>query len=188
MGGFSLRNEYEIRGDVTAIFLKRRSGEILETLISTSDLPKVQELQIGWYARLHRHTKTFYVQGHTPRIGEKDSKTISLHRFIMDNPKGLVVDHINHDTLNNTRKNLRAVTKEHNCQNLKGAQRNSKTGIRGVSWNKRRNRWYAQIRSHGKNIYVGLFKNIEDAEKAVIEARRKYMPGSREFFENENKR
>lgn len=40
-----MKNDFEIRGDVTAIFLRRKDGNPMETIISTSDLPKAQEFQ-----------------------------------------------------------------------------------------------------------------------------------------------
>jgi hypothetical protein len=60
-----------------------------------------------------------------------------LHRFLLDAPKGMQVDHINHDTLDNRRSNLRIVTtNQQNNENRNGAHKNSKTGIRGVTIHK----------------------------------------------------
>lgn len=56
-----------------------------------------------------------------------------LHRFIMNAPKGRQVDHINHDTLDNRRANLRVVNNQENNANRDGAYNTSRTGIRGVS-------------------------------------------------------
>ncbi len=69
----------------------------------------------------------FYARGHV------SGKSIYLHRFILDAPSGRDVDHIDHDTLNNRRANLRIVTHQQNGDNRKSANRNSQTGIRGVS-------------------------------------------------------
>jgi hypothetical protein len=169
-----LKNKYEIRGEITAIFLNKKDGTILETLINTSDLEKAMELPISWFARWDARGKTFYVSG-TPFINGKRT-TINFHRWILDAPKGMVVDHINHDTLNNTRTNLRIVTSQQNCQNRNGAFSNSKSGIRGVSFHKKTNKWRATIKDCGKYIHLGVFDNVKEAEKASIEARKKYMP------------
>lgn len=45
--------------------------------------------------------------------------TVSMHRLIMGQPKGMEVDHINHDTLDNRKENLRVVTTAQNQRNLK---------------------------------------------------------------------
>lgn len=56
--------------------------------------------------------------------------------------------------------------------------RNSKTGIRGVYWNKYNGKWAAQVKLNGRNKHCGYFDSIEEAEKAVREGRKKYMPYS----------
>jgi hypothetical protein len=90
-----MKNSYEIRGDVTAIFVEYK-GRVLETLIDTTDLEKVLSFPNKWHVRPKQ--SGFYVEGHTPRNNYKRTSLV-LSRFLFDNPKGLVVDHINHDTL-----------------------------------------------------------------------------------------
>lgn len=63
-------------------------------------------------------------------------KTTYMHRFLLDAPDGMYVDHINHDTLDNRRANLRLVSNQENNTNRNGAYNTSKTGIRGVSVHK----------------------------------------------------
>lgn len=167
-----MKNEFETRGEITAIFLKKKDGSFIETLINTSDLPKVNAFQNSWYPTTDR-SGSIYVFGHAPK-SEKGRKTEQLHRWIFDNPKGYVVDHINHDTLNNTRSNLRVIKQFQNAHNTKGAQKSSKSGIRGVFWNKRMERWQAQIRINGKRIHIGTFNDISEAERAVKEEKAKH--------------
>ncbi|MES1047206.1 hypothetical protein FOA22_22390 [Heyndrickxia oleronia] len=169
-----MKNDYEIRGNVTAIFIKRRDGSLFETIISTSDLDKIKEFNISWCVHWKESANSFYVVGNLPKNDGK-TVTIYLHRCVLNDPKGLIVDHINHDTLINTRWNLRAITHAENIQNRRGANRNNSTGIRGVSWNKHRNKWLARLMVNGKHICLGYFENINEAERVVIEARKKYM-------------
>lgn len=176
MGGPNLRNDYEIRGDITAIFLKRKDGSVIETIISTSDLEKIRSLSTRWSAFAKKGSPNFYVCGHT-YVNKKRIKH-ALHRFILDEPDGLLVDHINRDTLDNTRSNLRAVTVKQNGQNRGKYSTRSNTGLRGVYWRERNKIYVAQVKVNQKIIYLGSFKNIADAEKAVIEGRKKYMPYS----------
>ncbi|OMF54823.1 hypothetical protein BK138_16230 [Paenibacillus rhizosphaerae] len=100
-----------------------------------------------------------------------------MHRLIMDVPEGKVIDHININGLDNREINLRIVTQAENSQNKK-AQKNSKTGIRGVSWNKAAKKWQAQYAINRKKVKVGYFDDIEDARRAVERARRERMPYS----------
>lgn len=173
----SLDNQFEIRGDKTAIFLRRKNGEILETLIDTADLSRVSEFPYAWCALRKNNTPSYYVKG-ILRDYDGQRKTVYLHRWLFNNPEGFQIDHINHDTLNNTRGNLRIVTPGENSQNKKGAYKTSKSGIRGVFWDKRSKKWNAHFQVDKKKVNLGLFQDIEEAEKAVIEARRKHMPYS----------
>jgi len=178
-----MKNEYEIRGDVTAIFLKRKDGSRLETLIDTADLPRAMEFPWTWGPHWDRHTKSFYAEGKTYKKGEK-RQYFSLHRWIMQPEPGFEVDHIYHDTLNNRRSNLRIVPKGANQQNYAGARRHNKSsGIRGVSWNSRTNKWIAKFRKNKKDYHIGSFDTIEEAEIAVKTARAKYLEYSLEALD-----
>ena len=99
-------------------------------------------------------------------------KTISLHRYIMNNPDG-VVDHINHNTLDNRKENLRVTSNANNLRN--GTLRNNnKTGIKGVHFDKSRNKYHASIKVNYKSIYLGRYDSLEEAEKARKNAEMKY--------------
>ncbi|WP_411800508.1 HNH endonuclease [Cupriavidus respiraculi] len=83
----------------------------------------------------------------------------------------MVVDHINHDTLDNRRINLRICTKSQNQWNRRvGA--NSSTGVKGVSHVKSRGKYRAEIRVFGKRIHLGWFDQIDDAAYAYRQAAR----------------
>lgn len=167
-----MKNKYENRGDVTAIFLNH-NGLKIETLIDTIDLELVSSFKGTWYALFKKEINNFYVVINT--YGNKKQSKIRLHRLILNPRSDNVVDHINHNTLNNTRKNLREITNAENQQNQKGASVNCKSGVRGVIWEKRDKLWRSTVKLNGKVEYVKRFKNIEDAEKAVIEARTRIL-------------
>ncbi|MDE3837915.1 hypothetical protein C0966_00640 [Bacillus methanolicus] len=170
-----MKNDYEICGDITKIFIKSpKHGEFI-TIISTSDLPRVKEFPNSWCLSFDRKVGSFYVYGMTPR---PNRKAITLHRWIMGDPKGFVVDHINHDTLNNTRENLRVLSHAENMQNRKGIQKNNKTGVRGVGWDKKNQKWYAKVTINRKVIWLGYYENKEDAIKVVEEKRKEILPYS----------
>lgn len=83
------------------------------------------------------------------------------------------IDHKNHIRHDNWQDNLRAATQQINGKNQKRPS-NNKSGITGVIWNKRKGKWQAYIRAGGKNIYLGLFEDIENAISARHSAEIKY--------------
>ena len=88
-----------------------------------------------------------------------------LHRYLMDCPDNLVIDHINHNPLDNRRDNLRICTQQENDFN-KSIQCNNTSGVPGVYFVKRRNKWQAQIKINRKNIFLGYYNTIEEAAEA----------------------
>lgn len=88
-------------------------------------------------------------------------------------PDGMQIDHINHIRDDNRIENLRLVTNLENGMN-QGLAINNTSGSTGVTWNSERNKWMAQIKVRGKNIYLGLFIDFSSAVKARIAAEVKY--------------
>lgn len=86
-----------------------------------------------------------------------------MHRVIMDCPKGMVVDHINHDTLDNRRANLRICTHKENLRNRTQRVNKSQQSYLGVYRVKSTNKWYSMINGNGKVCYLGVFNTPEDA-------------------------
>lgn len=72
------------------------------------------------------------------------------------------IDHEDRDPSNNRWSNLRAVSHAVNMRNLPPRLSNT-SGVCGVSWSRRRNKWYAQIRMANKTISLGLFDDFNDA-------------------------
>lgn len=81
-----------------------------------------------------------------------------LHRFITEAPRGFDVDHVNHDGLDNRRKNLRVCTHQQNLVNQK-KQSGRSSRYKGVTWDKSRNRWRAQTKVLGRAVYLGYFRS-----------------------------
>ena len=76
------------------------------------------------------------------------------------------IDHIDGNNSNNSIENLRPTTVPQNQWNRKLDSRNT-SGIKGVCWDKKRNKWTSYVKKHGKNVYLGRFNTIQEAEKAV---------------------
>ena len=83
------------------------------------------------------------------------------------------VDHINTIPFDNRISNLREATTPQNQHNVKMSKAN-KSGVKGVCFDRSRKKWMAQLQVNTKKIRLGRFDNIDDAEKAVKEAREKY--------------
>jgi hypothetical protein len=105
------------------------------------------------------------------------NQDIMKHRVIWAMHYGMwpeeQLDHIDHNKLNNKIRNLREVTNQENHRN-KGLSAKSKSGITGVYWSDRLNKWLASIRVNGKSKHLGVFKYKEDAMYARKQANKKY--------------
>lgn len=100
---------------------------------------------------------------------------VSLHRLIMDcNDKNFIVDHINHNTSDNRKSNLRIVTKQQNAMN-QSLRTNNISGVTGIHFVKEQQKWWARIKHNNKTINLGLYEDFSDAVKARKEAEDKYF-------------
>jgi hypothetical protein len=173
-----MKNIYEVKGNEAIIHIKYKGHTVYAT-VDMGDFNKVNGYPGTWTVIRNTNVKEciYAAMGHKDENGKF---TMSLmHRIIMDNPEGKFIDHINHDTLNNKKENLRIVTPSQNQQNRKGAMKNSKTGIRGVYLNKQTNRWVAEIKLGGKKVWNKTFEFIEDAEREIEKARPIYHTHAR---------
>lgn len=129
--------------------------------------------EIKWCAS--KEINTFYASGRIEINGQL--KVVPMHHVVVGVPlNGNVVDHISGNGLDNRRKNLRIVTVRENCGNKK-ARREFKTTSKyiGVCWSKQGKRWRSAIFFNKKLIFIGHFKNEENAGKAYQEASNQLM-------------
>lgn len=87
------------------------------------------------------------------------------------------IDHINGNRKDNRLCNLRLATDAVNAQNVRAARKDNKIGLLGVSLDKNRGRWRAQISIGGKNISLGNHDTPELAHEAYVRAKRKIHKG-----------
>ena len=99
-------------------------------------------------------------------VRKPKSGKIYMHRLLL-NVGAKQVDHINGNTLDNRRSNLRPSTIAENRRN-KGPKSENTSGYKGVT--KRKNKWIAQISANGTGYYLGIFDNKESAAKAYNKA------------------
>lgn len=157
------KNQIILYDTYAEILLYNKEGN--ETARTKIDIDKVEKIKnIKWRYDLKNH---YVVTG-------SSKQTKFIHAYLINIPKGMVVDHIDRNRLNNLSSNLRLVTYSQNGMN-KGKQSNNTSGIVGVSWDKSRNKWEAHIKINKKKLHLGRFKNKEDAINARKEAEIKYF-------------
>lgn len=123
-------------------------------IISDEDVGYIS--QFKWAYDRHNHCA---VRGIWDPL-TKTTKVVSMHRFLLDTPKGLDTDHKNGDRLDNRRENLRICEHSENLRNMKTPKSNT-SGYKGVS-KARSGRWVVKIR----NKTVGTFTKKTDAARA----------------------
>ena len=136
-----INNEYAV------ITISSKKYGIHHIYIDIDDIDKVSKYT--WHVRpsYNLNKEVFYVESEI-YVSKKERHTIRIHRVITDCPKGMVVDHINHNTLDNRKVNLKVCTQYENSQNRLEAIQSNKShkdnnlGIRYISKHKKGNRGY----------------------------------------------
>ena len=97
-----------------------------------------------------------------------------MHKVLMPCRPGCIVDHVNGNSLDNRRCNLREATRSQNAANSRKRTSGS-SRFKGVSWYKPRRQWRCALYDHGKLIDLGFFDDESEAGRAYdIEAKRVY--------------
>ncbi|MCY9577964.1 HNH endonuclease [Paenibacillus alvei] len=110
-------------------------------------------------------------------VGESGRrKFVKLHRVLTDAPDGKVVDHVNGNTLDNRKSNLRVTDEFKNAQNVQKPSRNNKSGELNVYWNNHDQCWVASVMRYGKTTRAKR-KRYEEAVEAARQMRNgTYIP------------
>lgn len=132
--------------------------------IDASDLAMVEGYR--WHAMPVRKGHGHYAYTSVSVDGKQT--TIYMHRLITGAGKGLIVDHVNGDGLDNTQANLRVGTQAQNMANASIRPQNT-SGYIGVTWRSDSRNWKAQIQVNGRCISLGSFDTAEEAALARAE-------------------
>lgn len=161
----------EINDNVAAIEIRYKNTTLL-CYINKTDLSKVASIKGTWH--INRH-KSGHIDGVKAKIQiDKVRKQIWLHNFIFNklDPNN-VIDHIDHNTLNNVRTNLREVSREQNAQNISTTLKSSTT-YRNVTMEGEKYR--VRIGRHS----FGRYNTLEEAIDVAKKERKNIFPLSSE--------
>lgn len=139
------------------------------TIIDDEDFDIVSRFK--WYAG---KCGTYLYAKRDVKINKK-KKSIYMHRMLLStNDRDVKVDHMNGDTLDNRKENLRICSQKENIRNRNSIRKGNKTGLVGIT-KTRQGTWQSKIGFDGKTIQLGIFKSKEDAAKAYDSAAKKYF-------------
>lgn len=137
---------YETDGAVTRVYVSNGKS----FLIDSNQVEKV--MQYSWH---------FTTKGYV-RTSSRKLKRISLHKYLLNTDKQ--IDHINRDKTDNRISNLRICTTQENNFNRMGWTY-SKSGLKGVTYDKRKNKFKARIGFNNKRLHLGYFDTAEEASR-----------------------
>lgn len=138
-------------GDYLEIILQAKDRtELARTLIDKEDYGKIR--QYKWFLSERGYVRTKFM-----RYGE--TRRYRLHSLILGEKEGLITDHINHDTLDNRKQNLRHATRAQNGWNSLNAVRHSVTKYKG--------KFRSSLGYKSKILYLGHWDTREEAEDVI---------------------
>lgn len=160
------KNRWWFESDYAVVDVSCPAQPTATTKVDVDDLMYVLDYKgrggrLKWFAHDSSSKK-----GYWGNYVMSTDRKMRLHRYVMrlDDPV-LIVDHINGDTLDNRKSNLRVITRSDNGMNVR-KRINNTSGYTGVQLNSRTNLWKACIWLHGKNFYLGEFDTKEQANIA----------------------
>ena len=162
-------NRYELFDDYAELIITSKTHGEKRVKIDLEDVEKCKELT--WIVSYNKKLKSWYIQNNTWIDGV--CKTTLLHRYLMNPPQDMEVDHQDRNVFNARKSNLKIVTRAENVEN-RGVTRRSTTGYLHV-FREKRGTYRVCIRKNGVNHYKGCFTDIEEANKYAIELRNKLM-------------
>lgn len=146
--------------EIPPVEVSLSQGEV--ALIDAEDAERVNQFKWTLQVKKDRKKKTMYARR---SIWSKEKQTtVWLHRFILNAPENMQVDHKNGDGLDCRKSNLRLATNSQNHCNI--VVENKTTGFRGVAVGRRGVGFCARIKIEGKQVNLGTFVTAEEAARA----------------------
>ena len=141
--------KYEDHAEI--IIRNRQGNEKCRAIIDLDDIKKVKDY--NWCENGAGYIISNKTQSH-PKL--------YLHRFIIDYSDEKFIDHIDGNTMNNRKSNLRIVNPQQNMMNRR-AVKPTKSGVVGVNYVRKTNKWKAVIMINRKTIFLGYYNDLEEA-------------------------
>lgn len=149
-------NEYNLQNDYGIGYLANGN----KFYFDLEDYDKIKDY--WWYEDIGGYVVT-----------NNSQQRLAMHRLLMNvTDKTIYIDHISHNKKDNRKQNLRIADTSKNQMN-KRILPNNTSGVTGVYWDKRNNKWRAQIVNKGKTYNLGRYTEKEDAIKARKDAEEK---------------
>lgn len=177
----TMKNNYSVSGDEAHILMN--TGTVC--VIDLADLNVVSRFTWHCFTPAPKAANpTWYARSSI--LGPKGRRSlVYMHRLILGAPKGMSVDHINHNGLDNRRRNLRLCSHKENMENRDGANANSTTGLRGIYVHHSkdtkgitRTYWNCRVMSNGKSNtknFPFTDEGLERAKQTVEQMRRSIL-------------
>ena len=167
---FLNQNQYILYNDYAELIIQNKQIGEIRAKIDLEDVERCKKYTWNvWFDRKNSN-KLYVVTVIT--IAPKKTKTIMLHRFVMNYDGENQIDHQSTDRLDNRKTNLKVVTSQENMENLPLSPHN-KSGYRGVCYNKQTKKWQAYATKNNKKYHAGYFETVEQAKEAAVALRNK---------------
>lgn len=171
------RYRFEVGKDYTTITVTQRNHKKVILLMNHNDAEIIQR---------QSYNISFSSDDQKPRVYIRwdTQNRISVARWVLGltDPK-VVITFKNQNTLDFRDGNLVIIPPGKQIQNRIGAQKNSKSQVRGVTWYKKYNKWNGQVMHKGKNHNVGYHEDVKEIEQRVIAKRKELLEYS---FQDKN--
>lgn len=157
------------------IYINSKKHGSYEVLVDDEDYEELIKYKWG----ITKIGQMYYARRDARKSENFGKYAILIHKQILNLfDKASVIDHIDHNGLNNQKNNLRICTRMQNCRNRRIENLrtiNSTSKHKGVGWNKRNRKWRARIVVNKKDMHIGFFKNELEAAKAYDKTALKYF-------------
>jgi hypothetical protein len=117
-----------------------------------------------------------YAKRAVPNRSGKGRRQVSvyMHKLLCPVPEGKIADHVNRNSLDNRKENLRPATQKQNVWNRKFTRKGGKTRYNGIRWDKNKEKWQVRLTINGRRKSFGYYADEIEAAKAYDRAAKKY--------------